>query len=35
MRHYDGGTHEFSESDIGSVTVIRIAIESLTGKKHD
>ena len=35
MRHYDGGTHEFSESDIGSVTVIRIGINSMTGKKHE
>jgi len=35
MRHYGGGTHEFSERDIGSVAVIRIAIESMTGKKHD
>jgi nitroimidazol reductase NimA-like FMN-containing flavoprotein (pyridoxamine 5'-phosphate oxidase superfamily) len=26
MRHYGGGTHEFSERDIGSVTVIRIAV---------
>jgi nitroimidazol reductase NimA-like FMN-containing flavoprotein (pyridoxamine 5'-phosphate oxidase superfamily) len=35
MRHYGGGTHDLSESDIGSVTVIRIAVESMTGKKHD
>jgi nitroimidazol reductase NimA-like FMN-containing flavoprotein (pyridoxamine 5'-phosphate oxidase superfamily) len=35
MRHYDGGTHEFSENDLLSVTVIRIAVESMTGKKHD
>ena len=35
MRHYGGGTHEFSEQDLGSVTVIRITIESMTGKKHD
>jgi nitroimidazol reductase NimA-like FMN-containing flavoprotein (pyridoxamine 5'-phosphate oxidase superfamily) len=35
MRHYGGGTHEFSESDSGSVTVIRIEIESMTGKKHE
>ena len=35
MRHYGGGTHEFSEHDIGSVTVIRIAVESMTGKNHD
>jgi hypothetical protein len=35
MRHYGGSTHGFSESDLGSVAVIRIAIESMTGKKHD
>lgn len=35
MRHYGGGTHEFSDTDIASVTVIRIRIESMTGKKHD
>ena len=35
MRHYGGGTHEFSDNDIASVTVIRIPIESMTGKKHD
>ena len=35
MRHYGGGTHEFSKSDLGSVTVIRIDIESMTGKKHE
>jgi hypothetical protein len=35
MRHYRGGTHEFSDADIASVTVIRIRIESMTGKKHD
>ena len=34
MRHYHGGTHEFSERDIRSVTVIRIVIDSITGKKH-
>jgi hypothetical protein len=34
MHHYDGGTHEFSEQDSRSVTVIRIAIESMTGKKY-
>ncbi|MFA5267068.1 MAG: pyridoxamine 5'-phosphate oxidase family protein [Methanoregula sp.] len=34
MRHYDSGTHEFSESDLAAVTVIRITIESMTGKKH-
>jgi uncharacterized protein len=35
MQHYHGGTHEFSDDDIASVTVIRIRIESMTGKKHD
>jgi nitroimidazol reductase NimA-like FMN-containing flavoprotein (pyridoxamine 5'-phosphate oxidase superfamily) len=34
MQHYGGGTHEFSEHDLGSVAVIRITIESMTGKKH-
>jgi uncharacterized protein len=34
MRHYGGGTHLFSESDLESVAVIRIAVESMTGKKH-
>jgi uncharacterized protein len=34
MRHYGGGMYEFSETDLRSVTVIRIAIESMTGKKH-
>ncbi len=35
MHHYKGGTQTFSNADIGSVTVIRIRIESMTGKKHD
>jgi hypothetical protein len=35
MRHYGGGTHEFSAHDLAAVTVIRIAIESMTGKKHN
>ncbi len=35
MRHYDCDTHEFSENDLLSVMVIRIAVESMTGKKHD
>lgn len=35
VRHYGGGTPAFSESDLVSVTVIRIAVESMTGKKHD
>jgi nitroimidazol reductase NimA-like FMN-containing flavoprotein (pyridoxamine 5'-phosphate oxidase superfamily) len=33
MQHYGGGTHEFSENDLRTVTVIRIDIESMTGKK--
>jgi len=35
MRHYDGGTHEFSDKEMKSVTVIRIVIESMTGKKKE
>jgi nitroimidazol reductase NimA-like FMN-containing flavoprotein (pyridoxamine 5'-phosphate oxidase superfamily) len=35
MHHYDSGIHEFSENDLAAVTVIRIPIESMTGKKHD
>jgi nitroimidazol reductase NimA-like FMN-containing flavoprotein (pyridoxamine 5'-phosphate oxidase superfamily) len=35
MLHYGGETFEFPERDLVSVTVIRIAIESMTGKKHD
>jgi len=35
MQHYSGSTHVFSDNEIASVTVIRIAIESMTGKKHD
>ena len=35
MHHYDCGTQAFSENDLMSVTVIRIAVESMTGKKHD
>jgi hypothetical protein len=34
MQHYSGGTHEFSDHDLGSVMVIRITIEFMTGKKH-
>ncbi len=33
MQHYGGGTHEFSEQDLGQVTVIRIAVDTMTGKK--
>jgi hypothetical protein len=35
MRHYDGSNHEFSDRDIALVSVIRIAVESMIGKKHD
>ncbi len=35
MRHYGGGTHAFSEEDIRRVAVIRIAVGSMTGKKHE
>lgn len=35
MRHYGDDTPEFSENDLLPVTVIRIALESMTGKKHD
>jgi hypothetical protein len=35
MRHYGGGTHQFSDDDIRNVYVIRIDIDSMTGKKHD
>lgn len=35
MRHYDGGMHEFSDEDIKAVAVIRIVIESMTGKKKE
>jgi nitroimidazol reductase NimA-like FMN-containing flavoprotein (pyridoxamine 5'-phosphate oxidase superfamily) len=34
MRHYDSGTFDFSDEDVKNVAVIRIAIESMTGKKH-
>jgi nitroimidazol reductase NimA-like FMN-containing flavoprotein (pyridoxamine 5'-phosphate oxidase superfamily) len=33
MHQYQGGTHVFSDDDVRSVAVIRIAIESMTGKK--
>jgi uncharacterized protein len=35
MEHYGGGTHDFSEKDLACVTVIRIPLESVTGKKHE
>jgi hypothetical protein len=33
MHHYGGGTHQFSNEMIENVCVIRIDIESMTGKK--
>ena len=35
LQHYGGGSHQFSISDLKAVTVIRIAAESMTGKKHE
>jgi nitroimidazol reductase NimA-like FMN-containing flavoprotein (pyridoxamine 5'-phosphate oxidase superfamily) len=35
MRHYGGGAHAFTDGDLENVTVIRIAVESMTGKKHE
>jgi nitroimidazol reductase NimA-like FMN-containing flavoprotein (pyridoxamine 5'-phosphate oxidase superfamily) len=35
MHHYHGSTHEFSGQDLESVIVVRIVLESMTGKKHD
>jgi nitroimidazol reductase NimA-like FMN-containing flavoprotein (pyridoxamine 5'-phosphate oxidase superfamily) len=35
LQHYGGGSHQFSRSDLEAVTVIRIAVESMTGKKHE
>jgi nitroimidazol reductase NimA-like FMN-containing flavoprotein (pyridoxamine 5'-phosphate oxidase superfamily) len=35
MDHYGSGMHEFSDDDIRNVCVIRIDIDSMTGKKHD
>jgi nitroimidazol reductase NimA-like FMN-containing flavoprotein (pyridoxamine 5'-phosphate oxidase superfamily) len=34
MSHYGGRLHEFSDDEIRSVCVIRIDIDSMTGKKH-
>jgi len=34
MRHYGSGMHEFSDDNIKNVSVIRIDIESMTGKKY-
>jgi len=35
MRHYGSGIYEFSDNDIRNVCVIRIDIDSMTGKKHE
>ncbi len=35
MRHYGGGDYRFSEKELENVLVIRITVESMTGKKHD
>jgi uncharacterized protein len=35
MRQYRGGIPEFSDEDVRHVAVIRIAIESMTGKKKE
>ena len=34
MRHYSDETHQFSDEDIRNVCVIRIDIDSMTGKKN-
>ncbi len=35
MRHYGSGPTTFSGENLKTVTVIRIAVGSMTGKKHD
>jgi len=35
MRHYGSEMHEFSDDDIRNVCIIRINIDSITGRKHD
>ena len=35
MRHYGSEMHEFSDDNIRNVCIIRIKIDSITGKKHD
>lgn len=35
MRHYRDETYQFSDEDVRNVCVIRIDIDSMTGKKHD
>lgn len=33
-RHYGGGTYEFSEESLKKISIIKIQIESITGKKN-
>lgn len=35
LQHYGSGRYQFSKSDPEEVTVIQIAVGSMTGKKHD
>lgn len=35
LRHYGGSLYEFSDDEIKTVCIIRIDIDSMTGKKHD
>ncbi len=35
MHHYGSEWHQFSDDDLRNVCVIRIDIDSMTGKKHD
>jgi nitroimidazol reductase NimA-like FMN-containing flavoprotein (pyridoxamine 5'-phosphate oxidase superfamily) len=35
MHHYGSRMHQFSNDEIRNVCVIRIDIDSMTGKKHD
>lgn len=35
MRQYDSGSHVFSDNEIGTVAVIKIAITSVTAKKRE
>jgi nitroimidazol reductase NimA-like FMN-containing flavoprotein (pyridoxamine 5'-phosphate oxidase superfamily) len=34
LQHYGGGTYDFSDGDLDSVTVMRIPLDALSGKKH-
>jgi hypothetical protein len=33
MQHYSGGTYDYSEAAINNILVIKVEIESMTGKK--